>query len=269
MKFTSSFFQDFFIRQDTAYTKYYSKNFNPSLGHKVFYLLMHLLPGIFAVLVINNKWIYNHLLAITGLSGDIFQYWCLIVVTFGWHICLPIAILRYWDGYSWPETWQYLNLNKIDRRGCLLVMPVLLVVVFLISLPYTKFIGSPLEEWLSSFPLLRVPNHSIFCCYEKIYGYPAYMLVFLFIGNFLGEELYYRGYLMKKTAFLGRLNIIVHTILFTVYHFWQIPQTYAYVGLALFFPLLMSWRKNLYVLILFHLCWNLFWPLFMSYFYYH
>jgi membrane protease YdiL (CAAX protease family) len=33
--------------------------------------------------------------------------------------------------------------------------------------------------------------------------------VFLFIGNFLGEELYFRGYLMKKIAFLGNSAWIV------------------------------------------------------------
>ena len=57
---------------------------------------------------------------------------------------------------------------------------------------------------------------------------------------------------MKKTAFLGRLNWVVNSILFAGYHLWQIPQTWPFVGLLLFFGLLMSIRKDLYVLIAFH-----------------
>ena len=256
------------FREDQDYQYYYYIDEEISWIKKLFYILMHLLPGIFAVIILNIPEVYNALVTLSGFSDEIFQYWLFIFVTFGWHIILPILVLRYYDQLSWQETWRFLNLNKIDWKGCFLVMPIFLVFVFLFSLPYTKFIGTPIENWLESFPILRVPEHSIFCCYEKIYGYPSYMLIFLFIGNFLGEELYYRGYLMKKTAFLGKWNIGCHTLLFTIYHFWQIPQTYAYFGIVLFFPVLMILRKNLYVLILFHLCWNLLWPLFMSYFYY-
>ena len=81
--------------------------------------------------------------------------------------------------------------------------------------------------------------------------------MFLFIGNFLGEELYFRGYLMKKSSFLGRANWFVNPLLFALYHLWQIPQTWPLIGLVLAFGLLMRMRKDLYVLVAFHLFVNM------------
>ena len=82
-------------------------------------------------------------------------------------------------------------------------------------------------------------------------------MAFLFIGNFLGEELYFRGYLMKKTAFLGRWNWTVNSLLFALYHLWQIPQTWPLIVMVLAFGLLMWLRKDLYVILLFHLFGNM------------
>ena len=51
------------------------------------------------------------------------------------------------------------------------------------------------------------------------------MMGIFFVGNFLGEELYFRGYLMKKTAFLGGWNWVFNSVAFSLYHLWQAPQT--------------------------------------------
>jgi uncharacterized protein len=57
---------------------------------------------------------------------------------------------------------------------------------------------------------------------------------------------------MKKTAFLGCFNWVVNSVLFGLYHFWQIPQTWPFIGMMLAFGLLMNLRKDFYVLIAFH-----------------
>lgn len=260
--------KSFFIRKDADYSHYSEQYQAQSLFARFFYLLMYLLPGIAGYLLINNIEIYETMISITGLSSEMYQYVIIILVTFGWHILLPLLSLKFVDKLAWGEIWKFLNLNRFDWKGMLLIMPIVLLATFFISIPYMKFLGTPFEGWLNSIPIFRVPDHSIFCCYEKIYGYPAIMLLFLFIGNFLGEELYYRGYLMKKTAFLGKWNWVINALLFTIYHFWQIPQTYPYILLVAIFPLMMIWRKNLYVVIVMHLLWNLLYPLFMSFFYY-
>ncbi len=260
--------RSFLIREDEDYQHFNEIGKADSVSSRIFYLMMYLLPGILGYFLINNEFIYLLGLRLTGLQGNLYQYSLLILITFGWHIIMPVFILRTSDKMSWEAILRFLNLNSIDWKGLLLVMPIMLTVVFLFSLPYMRFIGEPLENWLNTFPFLQIPEHSIFCCYEKIYGFPPLMLLFLFIGNFLGEELYYRGYLLKKTSFLGKWNWVVNAILFTIYHFWQIPQTYPYIGLVPIFSLMMIWRKNLYVLIVMHMLWNLLWPLFMSHFYY-
>jgi membrane protease YdiL (CAAX protease family) len=44
----------------------------------------------------------------------------------------------------------------------------------------------------------------------------------------------------------------VNSLLFAVYHFWQVPQTWPLLGLVLALGLLMRLRKDLYLLIAFH-----------------
>jgi membrane protease YdiL (CAAX protease family) len=103
-----------------------------------------------------------------------------------------------------------------------------------------------------------MPAHTIFKAGPGgLYDFPPIALLFLFIGNFLGEELYFRGYLMKKIAFLGSSAWIVNSALFALYHLWQIPQTWPLAGLVLTVGLLMQLRKDIYVLIAFHLFMNM------------
>jgi hypothetical protein len=99
-------------------------------------------------------------------------------------------------------------------------------------------------------PLLGMPSYSIFGDVETLYcNSSPIALAFAFIGNYLGEELYFHGYWMKKTAFPGRANWIVNSILFGLYHLWQVPQTWPFIGMMLAFGLRMNLRKDLYVLI--------------------
>jgi membrane protease YdiL (CAAX protease family) len=79
------------------------------------------------------------------------------------------------------------------------------------------------------------------------------------IGNFLCEELYFQGYLMKKIGFLGAWAWAVNSALLARYHVWQAPTTLALFGLVFFFGLLMQWRKNLYPLVAFHFLVNIVW----------
>jgi len=79
----------------------------------------------------------------------------------------------------------------------------------------------------ASRPPLSHPAWSIFGGDPSgLYAFPPFALLLLFIGNFLGEELYFRGYLMKKSSFLGRANWFINPFLFALYHLWQIPMTW-------------------------------------------
>ena len=243
----------FFSRKDPLYDHYAEIGQAKSRPAKAFYLLMHLLPGIVAFAVINVNSIYQAQLRLTGLPGRTLQYAWLIVVAFGWHMVTPVLLLHFKDRLTWKETLEFLGLNRVDLRGLFVVLPVYCGLFALAALPYMQWVWHPLEVWLQSVPAFHMPEYTIFKGGpEGLYSFPPIALLFLFIGNFLGEELYFRGYLMKKIAFLGKTTWIVNSILFAVYHLWQIPQTWPLIGLVLAVGLLMQLRKDLYVLVTFH-----------------
>lgn len=250
--------QRFFVRDDALYDRYAAIGQAKSLTAKVFYLLMHLLPGVLAWALINVNSIYQAQLRLTGLTGRSFQYALLIVVTFGWHMVLPVMILRFKDKLTWKQTLEFLGLNRVDLRGLFVVLPVYCALFALVALPYMQWLWNPLEKWLQSIPAFHMPPYTIFKAGpEGLYSFPPVALLFLFIGNFLGEELYFRGYLMKKIAFFGNATWVVNSLLFAIYHLWQIPQTWPLVGLVLSIGLLMQLRKDLYVMVAFHLFINM------------
>lgn len=258
MRQRQSLLRRFFVRDDALYDHYAAIGQAKSPGAKVFYLLMHLLPGVLAWTLINVNSIYQAELRLTGLSGRSLQYAWLIVFTFGWHMVTPILLLHFKDKLSWKETLEFLGLNRVDLRGLLVVLPVYCALFALAALPYMQWIWNPLEKWLQSVPAFHMPEYTIFKeGPDGLYSFPPIALLFLFIGNFLGEELYFRGYLMKKMAFLGNAAWIVNSLLFAIYHIWQIPQTWPLVGLVLAIGLLMQLRKDLHVLVAFHLFINM------------
>jgi len=243
----------FFVRQDPVYEQYAQVGQAKSPLAEVFYLAMHLLPGLTGWALINVPSIYRVELRITGVSGRYLQYAWLILITFGWHMALPLLTLRFHDGFSWRDCRAFVGLNRIDVRGLLLVLPVYCILFAIVALPYMRWVWNPLESVFQSIPGFQMPPYTIFKGGpDGLYAFPPVALAFLFIGNFLGEELYFRAYLMKKVAFLGRWAWIVNSLLFAVYHLWQIPQTWPLTGLVLAMGLLMQLRKDLYVLIAFH-----------------
>lgn len=229
------------------------------MGQKIFYLAMYFIPGVLVFVFINQKNIFDWMIEHTGLSGATYQYAVFIAVTFGFHIFVPVMVLMFADKLSFRETLAFLSLNKFDWKGVFLIAPIFLIALVFFSYPYMEIVARPFRHLIDQYPALAIPEHSIFTSYEKMFGYSAWQIFLMLVGNHLGEELYYRGYLLKKTTFLGNLNWIVNSIFFSFYHIWQIPQTFPLFGISIFFGLLMILRKNLYVLIVFHFLANYAW----------
>jgi membrane protease YdiL (CAAX protease family) len=222
------------------------------------YLALYLLPGLIAFICLNIEPIFRAEMAITGLSAKYLQYAWVLAIMLGWHLFIPFLVLRYVDKLSLRETIAFLGLDRVDWRGLVLVLPIYFALFALISVPYVNIVAPVIEKWTKSVPLFHIPPGSIFQdTPEAMYSFPPVALLLLAIGNFVGEELYFRGYLMKKSAFLGRANWFVSSVLFALYHLWQVQQTWPMVGLVLAFGLLMTLRKDLYVLIAFHFLVNM------------
>jgi membrane protease YdiL (CAAX protease family) len=257
--------QRFFLREDPTYDRYAATCQATSWAAKFFYLLMYLLPGILVYVAINVGSVYRAELGLTGVSGKNLQFGWVMLITFGWHMLTPFLFLRFADKLTFRQSLEFLGLNRIDLRGLFLVLPVYCVGFAIVALPYMHYVWNPFSAWLGTVPAFQIPAYSIFQGEpDGLYSFPPVALVFLFIGNFLGEELYFRGYLLKKTAFLGKAVWILNSLLFALYHFWQVPQTWPLLGLVLAFGLLMWLRKDLYVLIAFHLFVNM-WLAFGAY----
>lgn len=259
MKKAIVFFKAFFISTDKEY-EYYAENYKAtSIVSKVFYLCMFFIPGIVAYLAINVKSNFDFLCNVLGVSGHLLQFIIFILITFGLHIFLPVFLLMKVDKLNYRQVFSFLSLKRFDLKGFLIAI-ILLLIVAIITEPYLILFGRPLSTWIHSNPVMLIPSHSIFNSYEAMFSFSTLQIVMILIGNHLGEELYYRGYLMKKTAFLGKYTWVINGIFFSLYHLWQIPQTWPLVGLSLSFGLLMAMRKNTYVLIFFHFLMNYAWP---------
>jgi membrane protease YdiL (CAAX protease family) len=249
-----------FVRDDPEYEALVQKYQARTLVGKLFYLFMHLMPGLLAYGLINVPPVHTAGLRVTGCSEAIYQGTCLLGVIFVWHAIVPLLILRWADGLSFRESLAFLSLQRFDAKGFFIVMPLVFVVYTLVSLLYMQYVFPALTEWVAKIPGLDPPAYSIFRDPGSVYALlPAWFVALGLIGNFLCEELYFRGYLMKKIGFLGRWTWVVNSALFALYHIWQAPTTWALFGLAFFFGVLMQCRKNLYPLIAFHFLVNIVW----------
>lgn len=224
---------------------------------KALYLFAYLLPGIIAYVLVNIERVHQFFTSVPGLQGYNFQYYMFVVFTLVWHMAFPVFMLRKYEKLEWRGVVEFLSLDKFSLKEILLVAPIAFALSVICSLPYMMTLYQPFQSWLSSVPGFEIPSHSIFASYEAFYGAPMMIMILMMIGNFVGEEVYFRGYLMKKTSFLGRYNWLVNSFLFCAYHLWQVPQTWPLIVPMIFFGLVMQLRKNLYTLISFHLLFNL------------
>ncbi|WP_197258055.1 CPBP family intramembrane glutamic endopeptidase [Paenibacillus dendritiformis] len=169
-------------------------------------------------------------------------------------------MLRFADKLTWKETLTYLGFRRESLKGLLLVLPLITLLFTALSLPYMKWVFPSLSSFLNSIPALHMGERHIFN--QGYYDFPWPLLLIGIIGNFIGEEVYFRGYLLKK---IGRLRFdwLILSILFQFYHMWQAPMNWAFIPLAVIIPceILVKLRKNIYGAILFHIFVNTIWGL--------
>jgi uncharacterized protein len=243
--------------ENPTYDKYSHQFQAKTLFGKIFYIAAYLIPGLVAFFFVNIEPVHRFLSNLFGFKGYYFQYYMFVIFTLGWHIALPIFMLLKYEKLTLAEVFEFLSLNRFSIKEIIFIAPLAFVLSVLFSLPYMMTLYKPFQIWIASVPGLQIPSHSIFSSFEAFYGAPVFLMILMMIGNFAGEEIYFRGYLMKKTAFLGRYNWLANSVLFCLYHIWQIPQSWPLIVPFMFFGLTMQLRKNLYTMIMFHLLFNL------------
>ncbi len=250
--------RELLVRNDPAWTHWCAQGQARSTLARASCLLAYLLPGACAYALINVEPVFRAGVTLSGAEPLQYQYVLFVLVTWLWHLVLPVARLRWHDGLAWREVAEFLGLHRFRLREPLLAAPLAFAASVLLSLPWMLTVYTPLQSWLGAQPALAIPAHSMFASAAAFYGASPLLLVLMLVGNFVGEEVYFHGYLMKKTACLGRANWFVGSLLFALYHLWQVPQTWPLLVPTLFFGLLMQMRKDLYGLIAFHACFNVF-----------
>jgi membrane protease YdiL (CAAX protease family) len=125
------------------------------------------------------------------------------------------------------------------------------------------FLTSPVNEFLSESVFAGLPDY--FKSSVVSVGVPSASLImtmlvlqFFVDGQLVPivEELYYRGHLMPRIAYLGWLAPVFNALLFTIQHFWQ-PYNYLLIFLIVLPQALIVWRKkNIYIAMLAHCAGN-------------
>lgn len=251
-------FTDFFVRKDPEYDLFLKRHQAATRKQISLYLLLGVVPGIITYLLIFP--FREPLMELTGLSSHTYQFLILALMASGWHILFPFFMLRFVDKLTFKQSLIYLGFTKPDLKGLLFVLPVITVLFTLLSLPYMKYIYPPLSGMLDRLPALHMGEWHIFN--QGYYDFPWPLLVIGLIGNFIGEEIYFRGYLLRKVGAL-RWNWLIVSVLFQFYHMWQAPVNWAFIPLAVIIPceILVRLRKSIYGAILFHVYINTLWGL--------
>jgi hypothetical protein len=160
----------FFVREDPVYRHYECAYQAKSISATIVYLFLYLLPGLIVYTAINVEPVFRAQIARFHLSASTLQCFWVLLILCGWHMGVPLLLLRYADKLTIPESCEFVGLNRVDWRGLFWVLPVFCAAFALVSLPYIKFISTPLSSWLQSVPVLRMPSYSIFGDVEALYA---------------------------------------------------------------------------------------------------
>lgn len=246
----------FVSRNDPTYDHLVATHRAHTQKARLFYLALHLIPGIGAY--IGLFYLREPLIAMTGWSNRTAQIAMLLVMALGWHLLVPFGILRWVDRLTFSESLIFLGLHRLDWKGLLTVVPLATAIFTLISIPYMAFIHPPLFQLLNSLPFITMQEWHIYNIGYYELAWP--LLVVVFVANFLGEELYFRGFLLPKISGI-KGDWMISNLLFELYHVWQAPLNWAFAPAFAILPfsLLVKWRKNIYGTIVFHVYVNLIW----------
>lgn len=121
------------------------------------------------------------------------------------------------------------------------------------------------------YPLGLFLKESVFGWLPEWYFDPGYgtsnmdlianvFLAGVFIDGIVGpvvEELFFRGYLLPRMAFLKKWAPIVNGLLFGLYHFWQPHNYFAIIAVGIIISYIVWKKRNVYLGILIHCILNI------------
>ncbi|WP_068620531.1 CPBP family intramembrane glutamic endopeptidase [Paenibacillus tuaregi] len=246
----------FFNLRDPKYTAFLKKHEAADVKQIAFYLMLAVVPGFIAYFLVFHM--REPISRLTGWSDHYTQFVILALMASGWHTFFPFFMLRWKDKLTFKQSLHYLGFTRLDLRGLILIVPIITLLFTAVSLPYMKYIYPPLHDFLNGIPMLRMEGWHIYN--QGYYDFPWFLLLIGIFGNFVGEEIYFRGYLLRK---LGKLKYdwLIVSVCFQLYHMWQAPVNWSFLLLAVVIPceIIVRLRKSIYGAIVFHIFVNVFW----------
>ena len=215
-------------------------------------ILYHLYPGVLITLAFI-------ILAPIGIRyGFPPQFGMLLAIVL---VALPVLLAHLYSVRKTENKSSLLGVNGLQNRlptmRLILYALGLVIFAFLIwgaTAPINKIITDNLLTWLPHWYTLQD-----FSGYdrEKI---KITLILNLLLNGILApyiEELYFRGYLLPRMQVWGKSALVINTILFSLYHFWQ-PYIYLTLILALLPMVYLVWKtRDLRLAILTHCLLNL------------
>lgn len=247
-------FVNYVSRHDPKYDHWVATHQARTVGRQVQTVLLHLAPGLFGLIAV--KVLTPWLMGPTGIRPHWIQFILLGSMAIGWELTMPFVWLRR-EGLTFRESLESLGLLAVDWKGLALFAPLSVIAVTVVGFPYLAYGYEPVRLWLNQWSPIAMPEWHILNW--GYYNFPLLPLVIVFVGNFLGEEVYFRGYLLKRLGWLGPVkSALVSNALFCTYHFWQAPVNWAYLPVFWLLPFGfgMIWRKSLWVTVAVHVMIN-------------
>lgn len=152
-------------------------------------------------------------------------------------------VIAYTDKLSWK---QYLKWTLIGILAC--------TIVYVPLYPLGLFLKESLFSWLPEWyfdPGFGTTDTDLIA---KVF------FAAIFIDGIVGpvvEELFFRGYLLPRMAYLKKWAPIVNGLLFGLYHFWQPHNYLAIIAIGIVISYIVWKKKNVYLGILIHCTLNI------------
>ncbi len=225
-------------------------------------LFIYFIPG--TIYYIFNSLFARAISSATGSNLWVTQVYIAAFVLCGLMLFITWFYLKTAEKLTFRQMMGELGLNRFSWKNMLIAA--------LITLPFAVFylglwqplVWEPASRLLDGISVFHIPDWhwqkiGIASAMENVPGgifIPA--MITLLIANHLGEEVFFRAFLFKRTEpFFGKWTFIAAGLLFILHHTFQASRTYPAFPLGIFITGYYSWRRDVYGCILIHLIMNI------------
>jgi len=227
-------------------------------------------PRIFIIYFIPGTvyFLFNSLFAraIADFFGSdlwVTQIYIASFLLFGLMMLVTWLYLKLVEKLSFRQMLGELGLTRFSWKNMLLAVLVTIPFALFYILLWQPLVWEPGFRLLDGIPAFHIPDwhwqkigiESAMESLPKIVFIPA--MITVIIGNHLGEEIFFRGFLFKRTEpFFGKWTFIAAGLLFILHHTFQASRTYPAFPIGIFVTGYYAWRRDIYGCILIHLIMN-------------